>query len=100
MVKWNRKSVFLVEPDMIIESDTSKHGWGAFCQDTSTGVPGLKRKKMAHKLSQIVSGDSSTEDICETQGASISFAQDEQHNSSGLHQQSKGTVSKDLVTLT
>ena len=55
---------------------------------------------MAYKLSQIASGDSSTEDICETQVASISFAQDGQHNSGGLHQQSKNTVSKDLVTLT
>ena len=37
MIKWNGKTMLLVEPDMVIESDASNLGWGAHCQGTGTG---------------------------------------------------------------
>ena len=39
MIKWNECTVLTTEPDLTIESDTSKQGWGASCQGNNTGEP-------------------------------------------------------------
>ena len=37
MIKWNGRTVLTTEPDLTIESDTSKQGWGVSCQGDNTG---------------------------------------------------------------
>ena len=37
MIKWNGRTVLTTEPDLTIESDASKQGWGASCQGNNTG---------------------------------------------------------------
>ena len=37
LATWNGRVVREVSPDVVIETDTSKTGWGAFCQGILTG---------------------------------------------------------------
>ena len=39
LTKWNGKSLVLRNPDLQIESDASRIGWGAFCEEVHTGGP-------------------------------------------------------------
>ena len=48
MINWNGKTIISFEPDLVIESDASKQGWGASCQDTSTGGPWTLEEKSWH----------------------------------------------------
>ena len=49
MAKWNGKSVLIKDqPDLTIDSDASNLGWGAFCQEVSTGGPWPLQDKSRH----------------------------------------------------
>lgn len=37
MEAWNGRAIFGCDPDLVIESDASKSGWGARCWDSSSG---------------------------------------------------------------
>ena len=39
MSKWNVNSLLMTEPELVVESDTSKQGWGTSCQGSSMGGP-------------------------------------------------------------
>ena len=47
-------------------------------------------EKVAHQLPRTASSDSSTKNLCEEHEGTISIVEDRQHNSSCLHQQSRG----------
>ena len=81
MIKWNGRTVLTIEPDQTIESDASTQGWGASHQSTNTGGPWSPLEKEWH------SGDSSIENICQTQNRDISVNEDRKHNSRCLYQQ-------------
>ena len=51
MAKWNGKSVLIKDqPDLTMDSDASNlHvGWGAVCQELSTGGPWSRQEKTRH----------------------------------------------------
>ena len=45
---WNGKSLVLTEPDIVLELDASRTGWGASCQGTRTGGPWSLEEKKLH----------------------------------------------------
>ena len=48
MQEWNGKSLIRREPDVSIESDASRTGWGALSQETRTGGPWSSEEKEFH----------------------------------------------------
>ena len=91
MIRWNGKTVLVVEPDMVIESDASNLGWGAFHQGVSTGGPMVSGgNELAYKLPRTASGNPSSADICEEQETPLSPPEGGQYHGGGLHQQPRG----------
>ena len=45
---WNGKALFHQPVDLIIETDASRRGWGAYCEGVSTGGPWCSREKRLH----------------------------------------------------
>ena len=45
---WNRKTVYHVAPEMEIETDASKRGWGAYCSRDFTGGCWSHEEKILH----------------------------------------------------
>jgi hypothetical protein len=45
---WNGRALFQKPVDLVIETDTSRKGWGAFCQGISTGGPWCLEEKRLH----------------------------------------------------
>ena len=48
LTKWNGKSLVLRNPDLQIESDASRIGWGAFCEEVHTGGPWSREETDYH----------------------------------------------------
>lgn len=45
---WNGRAIFTPQPDLVIETDASKQGWGAICQDTRTGGLWSQSERLLH----------------------------------------------------
>ena len=45
---WNGKALFQKPVDLLIETDASRKGWGAYCQGISTGGPWCFEEKRLH----------------------------------------------------
>ena len=45
---WNGKALFQHPIDLIIETDASRKGWGAYCEGVSTGGPWCSEEKRLH----------------------------------------------------
>ena len=45
---WNGKSLISGSPDLIIETDASRRGWGAFCMGVATGGPWSQGESQLH----------------------------------------------------
>jgi hypothetical protein len=45
---WNGKALFQHHIDLIIETDASRKGWGAYCEGVSTGGPWCLGEKKLH----------------------------------------------------
>ena len=60
MIKWNGKTMLLVEPDMVIESDAVEPGMGCALPGHRYGRSlGLTRDELAHKLPGIAGSNTS-----------------------------------------
>ena len=46
--RWNGQSLIAKKPNISLETDASRTGWGAVCQDTRTGGPWSEEEKMLH----------------------------------------------------
>ncbi|XP_028411552.1 uncharacterized protein LOC114534197 [Dendronephthya gigantea] len=45
---WNGKALFQQPVDLVIETDASRKGWGAYCEGVSTGGPWCSEEKRLH----------------------------------------------------
>ncbi len=45
---WNGKALFQSSVDLVIETDASRKGWGAFCEGVSTGGPWCTEEQRFH----------------------------------------------------
>ena len=48
LAKWNGRCLLIPKPDLVIETDASNTGWGAFCQGVRTGGPWSKTERLQH----------------------------------------------------
>ncbi|CAB4020243.1 Transposon Ty3-G Gag-Pol poly, partial [Paramuricea clavata] len=48
LLAWNGRALFQKPIDLIIETDASRKGWGAYCQGISTGGPWCLEEKRLH----------------------------------------------------
>ena len=48
LVAWNGKALFQQSTDLVIETDASRQGWGAYCQGMSTGGRWLPEETSYH----------------------------------------------------
>lgn len=48
LTRWNGRGLLSQTPDLVIETDASTVGWGAFCQGTRTGGPWSSAEKSMH----------------------------------------------------
>ena len=48
LVAWNGKALVSGSPDLVIETDASQQGWGAFCNGVSTGGPWFQGESLFH----------------------------------------------------
>lgn len=86
MVKWNGRTILTMEPDLTIESDASNQ---ASYQDTSTGSSWTTQEKTWHiNCLELLTATLALKTFVRKQGC-VSTAQDRQHNSSCLYQQSR-----------
>ena len=91
MVKWNWRTILAQEPHMVIESDASKLGWGA---ESVLGGPWSAQEKSQHINCLAPGGYSSAADLCKERERGLSPAENRQHGSSCLYQQSRGNSVK------
>ena len=103
LVRWNGRSVLIrSEPDLTIDSDASRSGWGAHCQGTGTGGRSLvtARKDHAHKLPGTTSSDSCLKTFAKSKTSlSVLMRIDNMTAVANINNQG-GTVSEELVLLT
>ena len=101
MVKWNGKTVLSTEPDMVIESDASNLGWGASCQDTSTGGSWSEEESPWHiNCLELLAATLALKTFAKSKrGLSILLKTDSSTVVAYINNQG-GTVSKNLVYLT
>ena len=102
MANWNGKSVLSAEPDLIIESDASKLGWGAWCRDISTGGPWSPREASRHiNCLELLAAMLAVKMFAKNETRlTILHAQDRQHNGGSLHQQSgRDSVERACLTV-
>lgn len=101
MVKWNGKTVLSTEPDMVIESDASNLGWGASCQDTSTGGPWSEEESLWHiNCLELLAATLALKTFAKSKrGLSVLLKTDSSTVVAYINNQG-GTVSKNLVSLT
>ena len=45
---WNGRTIMTEKPSLVIESDASTQGWGAFCEGTQTGDPWSPEERLWH----------------------------------------------------
>ena len=92
MIKWNGKTMLLVEPDMVIESDASNLGWGAHCQGTGTGGPWASQEMNWHIncLELLAATLALPEDVREERDTLVSATQNRQHDGCCIYQQPRG----------
>jgi hypothetical protein len=48
MINWNERTVLMREPNLVIESDASRLGWGASCRGINTGGLWSSQEKTLH----------------------------------------------------
>ena len=85
---WNGQALFQDQVDLIIETDASRKGWGAYCQGVRTGGPLVShRKETPHQLSRALGRFSGNQNIHQIPGMCTRKIADGQCISSGLHKQ-------------
>ena len=84
---WNGKALFQKPVDLLIETDASRKGWGAYCQGISRGgAMVLRRKASTHQLFGTAGRVIRDPDIYKRQSLRSCQTADGQHSSS-LHKQ-------------
>ena len=85
---WNGKALFQKPVDLLIETDASRRGWGAYCQGISTGgAMVLRRNASTHQLFGTAGRVIRDPDIYKRQSLRSCQTADGQHSSSSLHKQ-------------
>ena len=67
MIKWNGRTVLTTEPDLTIESDSSTQSLGSLSPEHQNRGTLVSSEELAYKLPGTASGDSSIDNICQTQ---------------------------------
>ena len=86
LVAWNGKALFQQSTDLVIETDTSRQGWGAYCQGMSTGGRWLPEETSYH-INCLASRLSSRNVLHQEQSQGSGTTADGQQFSSNLHKQ-------------
>ena len=85
---WNGRALFQKPVELIIDTDASRKGWGAYCQGISTGGPWcLEEKKVTHQLPRTLSRFISHQDVHQGKGMCSCKVTDGQCCSGCIHQQ-------------
>ena len=84
---WHGKALVSGSPDLIIETDAYRKGWGAFCMGTSTGGSGPSRNFPAHKLLGASSRSLCSKNFYQRQGPDDCSPADGQYVCSTLYKQ-------------
>ena len=88
---WNGKALVSGSPDLVIETDASRQGWGAFCNGVSTGGLVVSRGiPFPHKLSRTSGWGICCQDLCERQSPNASPLVNGQFDCRPLHKQVGG----------
>ena len=85
---WNGKALVSSAPDLIIETDASQRGWGAFCNGVSTGGQWSQGESLLHiNCLELLAWGLCRQDLCEGQNSNEGLPINGQHNCSPLHKQ-------------